>query len=166
MELNEIWLWYVNEHTVANAAARPSLEFRAWDTLERFFDLHPMITARYDAINTTRYSMEFDNVADGALAQMAMSDSFAGWEELPAGGWRVISERLLYSEVVLGVMAAKEQGTVIDRLPLGLTKERQAKALLLKYLLGHGRTIDRKVLPTRPDGSLPEFPAAQTLRRQ
>lgn len=166
MEMDEAWIWYVGQHVPKGALTRPPTEFIALQTLESFFDLHPMFTMRWDAINATPYSTEFDEIVDGALAQMAMADHFDGWEELPAGAWRVLAERLLYSEAVLAAMWAKEPETVIDRLPAGLSPERQSKALLLKYLLGSGRTIDRQMLRAKPDGSLPSFPAMQTLRRQ
>jgi len=167
MEFNEVWLAYVNQRITEEMASRASLEFRAWGTLERFFEFHPMLTARWNAIAATSFNTDFDEIADRALVQVAATDSFASWDEhLPAGGWRVISDRLLYSQIVLCVMATKEPKAIMDGLPRGLTRDQENNALLLKYLLGHGRSIDRRVLPIRHDLSLGSFPRSQTLRRQ
>jgi hypothetical protein len=166
MELHEIWLWYVNEHISELDAKALPVKFTASGTMEKFFDLHPMFTARWDAITAVAFNEAFDDEADGALAECAISDSFAGWEALSAGGWRVLSDRLLYCELVLSVQWAREPETIIDRLPRGLSADRQTKALLLKYLLGHGRTIDRHVLPIKQTNTFPAVPATLTLRRQ
>jgi len=166
MELSEVWLQYVNDHLDPALAKKPPLEFTAWQTIERFFEIHPMLTARWDALAGTPFNAEFDEVADMALVQVAATDSFASWDNLVVGAWRVISDRLMYCEIVLGVTAAREPKGVMARLPQGLERNRQTKALLLKYLLGHGRTIDRRVLPIEHKRSPQAFPATQTLRKQ
>ena len=166
MELNEVWLAYVNARIEAESAGLAPVEFTAWSALERFFEFHPMFTARWDAITATPFNADFDEIADRALIHVAATDSFSEWDRLPAGGWRVISDRLMYSSVVLTVMAAKHPDSITDRLPQGLKPEEESKALLLKYLLGHGRSIDRHVLPLKHDRWFGSFPGAQTQRKQ
>ena len=82
MELSEIWLAYVNEHTVADAGKFPPVEITASQTLERLFELHPIFTSRWDAIMSVKYTDAFDEEANNALAHLAMTDSFAAWDEL------------------------------------------------------------------------------------
>jgi hypothetical protein len=165
MQRNEVWLAYVNDRIKPKHVDRPPVELRAWQTLALFFDLHRLFTERWDAISATPYSVEFDDEADLALLQLAATDKMSGWEQLSAGAWRVLAERLLYCEVVLAAMGAQEPEAIMDRLPQGLKAGQQAHALLLKYLLGHGRTIDRQVLPLRQDERLPTFPSSQSLRK-
>ena len=163
MELKDIWMWYC-EQRLGAAELPPPIPVSPWQAMELFWDMHPMFTARYDAIKAVPYSPAFDEEADGALAQMAITDSFDGWEGLSSGAWRVMSERLQYTEVV--ILANEVQGSeVIAHLPLGLDRRSRVRALLLMFLLGGGRTIDRRLLPARPDGSLPAFPSTQTLKR-
>lgn len=166
MELKEVWLAYVNDRISAANAVLAPVEFTAEASMRRFFDLHPMFSARWAAINATPFNSDFDESADMALVQLAAKDSFDDWDRLPAGIWRVIGDRLMYSQIVLAVMMFKEPDRIIDRLPQGLTQQEQSKALLLKYLLGHGRSIDRHILPITHDLSLGSFPGAQTLRKQ
>jgi hypothetical protein len=96
---------------------------------------------------------------------MAEEDSFAPWDALPAGAWRVLFERFAYCSTVVAVNLAAGRAS-IDRVPAGLSSQAQARALLLRYLLGPGRTIDRKVLPLSAPGTAPPFPASTPIRRQ
>jgi len=165
MSLDEIWLAYVNSHMDENAATTDAVEFRASQTLELFFDTHSLFSKRWGAIQATAFNAEFDGLADDALARVSMDDSFASWEQLPAGVWRVISDRLMYCEICLSVVMAQDD-RVTDHLPQGLRKDQQLKALLLKYLLGHGRTIDRHVLPEQVCEQSSTFPSQLPLRPQ
>jgi len=166
MELNEIWLTYVNEHMAADAGKIPPIELTASQTLERLFDFHPMLSARWDTIMSVKYNDAFDEEADNALAHLAMTDSFAAWDQLSVGAWRVLVERLQYCEVVLGANMAAVPKAVTDRLPLGLTRDQEARALLLHYLLGHGRTIDRQILPVKERRNFASLSPNHVLRRQ
>lgn len=164
MKLSEIWLWYCEQHIPA--VATPGTEGLSPEkVLEDFWTFHPLFTGRTGVISATPYSTDFDDAADDALAQMALEDSFASWEGISAGTWRVLQERFVYcSTVVAANMAAGKE--VIDHLPSGLPPKARARALLLRYLLGHGRTIDRRLLPKAPIGSAPQFPASAPIRRQ
>ncbi|MBB4953994.1 hypothetical protein H4S14_002056 [Agrobacterium vitis] len=164
MELSEIWLWYCGERFPNEEELPPPEPISPFGALELLFDLHPMFTARYDAIKLTPYNTAFDGEADGALAHMARFDSFDAWNTMTAGAWRVMNDRLAYAEAVLCVNEA-EGNPVIAHLPIGLDRQSQARALMLMYLLGGARTIDRRLLAARPDGSPPELPSQLPLQR-
>lgn len=166
MGLSDAWMAYCEEKLPEGSLEAPLTELVSpWRAIELFFDFMPMFTARHDAMSATRYDTVFDKEADGALAQLAVADTLSGWEELTAGAWRVLAERFTYAAVVC--MANEAAGEpVIASLPKGLDRQSQARALLLMFLLGGARTIDRRVLPAKLDGSLPEFPANTSLRRQ
>lgn len=164
MELSDVWIWYCEER-FPNEEDLPKPEpVTPRQALELFFDLHPMFTERNDAIKLVAYNTAFDGEADGALAHLARFDTFDGWNEMSAGAWRVISERLLYAETVAAANEAHGE-PVIAHLPVGLDRKSRARALLLMFLLGGARTIDRRLLPERPDGSLPPFPGTLPLRK-
>lgn len=165
MELNEIWLWYVNEHVEPKNVNKPAQEFRATDVLERLWDFHSFFSPRFDLIKATKYDEAFIENADGALANLAMKNSMDDWETLNAGTLRVLSERLLYTETVLAVMMVKEPETITDGLPQGLSQIVQSRALLLKYLLGHARKIDRRVFPKETFEQSKEFPGGKGLHK-
>ena len=158
MDLGEVWMEYCFE-AIGRPAKAPALRPLApMEVVERLFDFHPLFTARPDIINAAPYSTVFDEDADAALLALARDDDLASWETLSAGGWRVLLERLIYSEVV--VIANQVAGTlVIARLPPGLTRQQEARTLLLQFLLGGGRTIDRRLLPAQAPGRAPAFPA-------
>jgi hypothetical protein len=166
MDLSKLWLWYCEQHlSAADLAAQRTRALSPDEVMECFWTFHPLFTGRMDAIKATPYSTDFDDSADEALGMMAMEDSFALWDALPAGTWRVLYERFSYCSVV--VAANMAAGTVsIDRVPAGLSSQATARALLLRYLLGHGRTIDRKVLPPSAPGTAPSYPVSATIRRQ
>ncbi len=165
MELSGVWLWYCEQHLSPDAlAAQRTVALSPDDVMEAFFTFHPLFSGRLDAIRATPYSTDFDESADEALAQMAMSDSFESWEELTAGTWRVLYERFLYCSVVVAANMAAGR-TSMDRIPLGLSSQAAPRALLLRYLLGHGRNIDRQVLPQSSPGTAPPFPVSATIRR-
>ena len=166
MDLSKVWQWYCEQHlSPRDLAALRVLPLAPDAVLAGFWAFQPLFTGRMDAIKAVPYSTDFDDSADEALVSMAMTDSFEGWDAINAGTWRVLHERFLYcSTVVAANMAA---GTaVIDRVPAGLSLEATSRALLLKYLLGHGRTIDRKVLPLSGPGTVLQFPGAGPIRRQ
>ncbi|NNV23918.1 hypothetical protein EHE22_26580 [Ochrobactrum pseudogrignonense] len=164
MKLSEIWMWYCAERFPSETELPAMEPVSPWDAVELFFDLHPLFTARYDAIKLVPYDTAFDDEVDGALAHMARFDTFDGWDKMSAGAWRVMSERLSYAEaVVLANEAHKEPA--IAHLPIGLDRQSRARALLLMFLLGGARSIDRRLLPKQPDGSLPSFPATLLLQK-
>ena len=164
MELSEIWIAYCEERFPQGAAFPQPEPVSPTMAAELFFDLHPLFRARMDGFTNVPYNTAFDDEADGALAHMARFDTFERWGELSAGAWRVLYERFVYAQaVVLANEAAKEP--VIGHLPVGLDRDAQSKALLLKFLLGGARTIDRELLPPTADGSLPTLPAGTPLRK-
>ncbi len=165
MKLSEVWLAYCETRFPNEASLPPPEPLAPWDAIELFFDLHPMFTAQYDIINSVPFDTSFDEEADGALCQLAMVDSFDGWDAMSAGAWRVMSERLLWSQTVLAVNAARET-EVIAHLPIGLDRQSKARALMLMYLFGGGRSIDSRMLRERPDGRFPGFPADRPIRKQ
>ncbi len=165
MELDEIWLWYCEHRLGKELENIPPETFSPDDVLERLWVFLPMFTGRHDAIEATKYSKRFDGEADGALSYLATENETDGWDKMSAGAWRVLQERLTYCLIV--ICANKyEKVDVIDRLPAGLDRKEQSNALLLKYLLGHGRTVDRKVLPVSKPGTAPAFPPDMKLRKQ
>lgn len=166
MDLSKLWIWYCEQHlSAADLAAQRTHALSPDEVMEFFSTFHPLFTGRMDAIAATPYSTDFDEISDQALGAMAMSDSFDLWDAMPAGAWRVLYERFLYCSVV--VAANMAAGTdVIDRVPSGLSSQATARALLLRYLLGHGRTIDRKLLPLSAPGTAPPYPVSATIRRQ
>lgn len=165
MELEDIWLWYC-EQRLGQPKERPDIEaLEASEVLELLWTLHPLFTARSEAIAATPFSDAFNDEADGALAQMAIANSFKGWDRISAGAWRVLYERLVFCETVIILNQAQGDGFT-TRLPAGLDQEDQMRALLLKLLLGEGRSIDRRLLARSPRGRAPSFPASTSLRRQ
>ncbi|MDC7682188.1 hypothetical protein PQU92_02805 [Asticcacaulis sp. BYS171W] len=165
VDLHQIWLGYVNEHMAVGAELSPSLEFTAFDVLERFFELHPLFSPRWEAIMSVVYSDAFDEDADAALITAAKVGSFDNWASLSAGVWRNLTERLLYCEVVIYSAAAADPFEITDRLPIGLSHEQQSMSLFLKYFLGHGRSIDRRVLPFKRRRSISFLSPSQSLQR-
>lgn len=165
MELENVWLWYCAER-LGQPTEQPAMEpLGPAEVLDLFWTFHAVFRPRHDAIAATPYSEAFDEEADGALAQLAIADSFAGWEAMSAGAWRVLYERFAYSCTV--AMANEVEGTeVIASLPVGLDDRSRARALLLRFLLGGGRSIDRRLLARSKPGALPPFPASTPLRRQ
>jgi hypothetical protein len=163
--MSDVWLWYCEQHLSPEAlAAQRTDALSPQQVMEEFFTFLPLFTGRMDVIKATLYSTDFDEAADEALIQMATEDSFAAWDALPAGVWRVLHERLTYCSVVIAVNMAK--GTpIIDRVPSGLPPQARARALLLRYLLGEGRNIDRQMLPLSAPGTAPPFPASTPIRR-
>jgi hypothetical protein len=165
MDLSDVWVWYCGERLGDRIKGARPVPYSPATALELLWEFFPMFTARAGAIAATPYDTAFDGDADLALTHLAQTDNFAAWDRLSAGAWRVLQERLVYSGVV--VMLQKAEGAeVIGGLPEGLDRQSRARALLLRFLLGEARTIDRRVLPARPDGSLPTFPADTKLRRQ
>jgi hypothetical protein len=162
MELSDVWKWYCEQHMPMGArlALEPVSPTQAH---ELFFAMNGLFSARSDVLKSVPYDTAFDTEADDALLAMAMEDGFATWTSITAGAWRVLYERFLFCSLVL-VANIKAGTQVTDRLPSGLGPEHRAKALLLRYLLGHGRAIDRRVLPLSAPGTLPPFPASKPLR--
>jgi hypothetical protein len=165
MELRDVWYWYCQQRFPEEKELPPPQPVSPWEGLELLFDLHPMFTARSDIVSSVEYDTVFDDEVDGALCKLAVVDDFGSWDEMTAGGWRVMSERLLWSETVIAANAASDVD-VIAHLPAGLNRQSSARALMLMYLLGGGRTIDPRVLDKRRDGTFPGFPADRPIRRQ
>lgn len=157
MDLGKVWMEYCFE-AIGRPPKPPALRpLTPWEVVERLFDFHPLFAPRHEEISATPYSTAFDDAADAALLTLARDDDLSSWEALSAGAWRVLMERLVYSEVV--AIANVLAGTpVIARLPPGLTRQQEGRALLLQFLLGGGRSIDRKLLPTPAPGAAPAFP--------
>ena len=112
-----------------------------------------MFHARFDAINATPYDTAFDERADNMLMHLGSNDDFTDWDQGGDGAFRVLFERLMLTEVVMAAILVKKT-PVITRIPLGMSEHQQAVALLLMYLLGPSRVIDRAILPARPPGHL------------
>ncbi|KIC38129.1 hypothetical protein RA27_20370 [Ruegeria sp. ANG-R] len=165
MQLSEVWMSYCADRFPEEKELPPPMPVDPWEALELLFELHPMFTARYDAIKSAPFDRIHDEETDGALCQLAMTDSFAGWDGLSAGGWRVMIERLIWSETVIAANAA-QNNPVIAHLPEGLDRMSSAKALLLMYLLGGGRDVDTRTLDARPRGTFPSLPAQRPIRKQ
>lgn len=164
MELKDIWWWYC-EQRFPDIDMPPPKPISPHDALSLLFDLFPMFTARSDIIDATRYNTSYDAEADAALAYLAQHNSFAAWDQMSAGAWRIINERLIYTAVVFAANEAA-RNPVIAHHPIGLDRQSSARALMLEFLLGGARIIDRKLLREKPDGSLPEFPASTIVRPQ
>jgi hypothetical protein len=166
MDLSGVWLWYCEQHlSPAAIAAQRTEALSAEQVMEHFWTFHPLFSGRLDAIRATPYSTDFDDGADEALAQLAIEDSFAGWDALSAGVWRVLHERFMFCSVVVAANMLEGAATM-ERIPAGLSSQAAARALLLRWLLGHGRTIDRKVLPPSAPGTVLPFPVSTPIRRQ
>ena len=163
--MNQILISYCEERLGELADPTAVVNFSPDKVLERLWVFLPMFTARNDAIKATVYSEAFDDEADDALARLAKDNGTASWDEMSAGAWRVMQERLAYCLVVINKSKA-ENVEVMTYLPPGLDRTEQSNALLLMYLLGPARTIDRQLLPLSPPGCPPSFPADTKLRKQ
>ena len=164
MELSEIWLWYCSERLGQPSRLPDPVALSPWDGLELFLTFHPMFLARIEAIAATPYLRRFDGEADEGLAQLARFDGFDAWDGMSAGAWRVLYERLAYAEVV--ALTNEAAGNpVIAHLPAGLDVQSRARALLLQFLLGGARSIDRRLLPRSPRGAAAPLPGSTSLRR-
>jgi hypothetical protein len=165
MDLGNIWTVYCEDRLgSAIETARP-VPVTPWRGIELTWTWHPMFVAKFDVLQDVPYSTAFDEEADIALMALAMRNSFDAMDGTSAGAWRVLYERLSYTQVVmLANEAAKKP--VISRLPEGLSETEQAIAIGLQFLLGGARTIDRRLLPKSKPGKLPPFPASTSLRRQ
>ncbi|MFO0729378.1 MAG: hypothetical protein U0361_00020, partial [Nitrospiraceae bacterium] len=120
---------------------------------------------RMDGFVNVAYDTAFDNEADNGLMLIAYDNGFDRVDAVvKAGGWRVLFERLAYSATAVALSLAAGEDD-ISILPLGLNNHERAIALGLAYLGGEGRTIDRRVLPLSPRGTLPGF-ASLSLRKQ
>lgn len=165
MELEDVWTWYCWQR-LGEPVERPQMEPLTPEAgLKLLWEFHPLFTPRMDAIRATAYSDAFDDQADAALAALARDNDLASWNELDAGTWRVLYERLAYSETVMVVNMLAGTPS-IGRLPRGLDDASRSRAVLLQFLLGGGRSIDRRLLPRSTAGSAPAFPAVSSLRQQ
>lgn len=161
MELSKAWIAYCEPKVAPDAEAEP---FSPDLVMERLWLFNPLFTARFDAITATDFSTVFDEEADGALMDLAWHDRIA-WDGLSVGAWRVLFDRHEYALIV--AMANKTAGVaVIAGLPRGLSEEEQSRALLLQFLLGGARTIDRRLLPKSRSGRVPPIPGTTLLRQQ
>jgi len=154
MQLDEVWILYCQEHAPGVSEA---MALTPGDQLALLFDHAPLFTPRMALLRATPYDPAFDLDADGALANLALSDSLAGFDVMPAGGWRVMLERYLFAAITIAAVMASGS-PIMMRFPAGLQRQHRARALLLRLLLGPARTIDRTVLPRSAPGTLPPFP--------
>lgn len=165
MELGKIWQWYYEQRLPEDAPLPSLMPVTPWQAIGHFFDAMPLFTGRIGAIRSTAYNTAFDDEADGALASLAINDSFAEWDMLSAGAWRVLYERLVYAMVVAA--ANEAQGNpVIARHPEGFDRQTRSRALLLEFLLGGARTIDPRLLEKHGREGLPDPAALRPIRKQ
>ena len=168
MDLRDVAQWYAERRlgrALSSRDAADAVRLTPWQTLEALWVFHPLFTPRWDAIEATPYSETFDAEADEALVLLAKVDSFDHWDGLSAGAWRVLFERLAFLEVV--ILANEAEGAkVFTGVPRALDQRSRSRMLLLTFLLGPARTIDRGVLPKSDPGKAPKFPSSMPLRRQ
>lgn len=165
MDREIVWLWYVSQKLGKEPSPHDVVPVSPWRAFELLFVFHPLFTPRMPAIAATAFSEEFDDEADTALFSLAAIDNVSEWEKLSSGAWRVLQERLVFVETVALTNAALNEPVFIT-LPRGLDETASSRTLLLRMLLGPGRTIDRRLLARSTPGTAPTFPAATTLRRQ
>ncbi len=60
-------------------------------------------------LTAVEYNDAFDDEADAMLLRLAATESAGDWDSANAGAWKVLSERLLYSETVLLLSATRDQ---------------------------------------------------------
>lgn len=168
MDLRDAAQWYAERRLgreLNGADSADAVKLTPWQTLELLWVFHPLFTPRWDGLQATSYSEAFDREADEALLRLAERDSLDHWEDLSAGAWRVLWERLAFLEVV--ILANEAAGTkVFTGVPRSLDNLSRSRMLLLTFLLGPARTIDRDVLPRSEPGTAPRFPSSTPLRRQ
>lgn len=163
MELNEVWLWYSRSQLPDTITTIEPQALSPDDVMALFWTFHPLFAGMSDVIKSVPYSTDFDEEADLALVDLAADDAFDAWPEMSAGAWRVMYERFVFCSTV--VAANMVAGTrVIDQIPQGLSETAKARTLLLRYLLGHGRKIDRHILPLSRQGAAPHLPASRPIR--
>lgn len=164
MELSEVWIWYASERLGPRARTAEPRPISPWKGVELMFGWHPVLQPYADFAKAVSYDTSFDEEADNALCGLARSDSFATWNRLTAGAWRVLWERLAYAEAVM--LANEVAGErVITHLPRGLDWQSRSRALGLQFLLGGAKTIDRRLLASTAPGALPTLPASTSSRR-
>ena len=163
MRLDHVWSMYAVE--CLGDPSAPPVALSPMETLGLLFDWHPHFTPRMPAIEMVRHNAAFDEEADGALCALATNGDFETWEQISAGAWRVLSNRLIYAETVC--LLNERNGTVVmTRLPKGLTPQQQSITAGLQFLLGGARSIEPRLLAKwrrEPPGLLP---ASTLLRRQ
>jgi hypothetical protein len=158
-------MWYCIEKHGGDPDVSRAERVADTETLKAFEPVFALMAQRFDVIRATPYSEDFDEEADGALAALAITDSFESWEDITAGAWRVLLDRM--RQAIIVIEAAGMSGEpVIDTLPRGLPREARRQALVLKWLLVHSRSIDRKLLPLSEPPALPSFPPTTPIRRQ
>ncbi len=167
MDLKDVAQWYA-ERRLGRALgpddAAEAVRLSPQHALEMLFAFHPLFTPRWDALEATPYSDAFDTEADEALLKLAELDNLDHWDGLSAGAWRVLWERLAFLEVV--IIANMVAGTrVLTGVPRSLDERSRSRMLLLTFVLGPARTIDRGVLPRSEPGTALRFPSSTALRR-
>jgi hypothetical protein len=163
--LADIPFWYCIEKHGADPDVTRAERVPDTETLTAFEPVFALMAQRFDVIRATPYSEDFEEEADGALAALAITDSLDSWEDITAGAWRVLCDRL--RQAIILITAARMNGApVIDTLPRGLPREFWGRALVLQWLLIHSRSIDRQVLPLSEPPALPSFPPTTPIRRQ
>ena len=165
LELRDARLLYC-EQKFPNAVAMPAPQsFDPEQTAMLLYESAFLFTARQASIKATPFDPVFDDEADGALIWLARFDNFDLWDQMSAGGWRVMYERFTYAITVAGANAVA--GTsVMTRLPVGLDRQSQARAALLQFLLGGARNIDPRLLAKHRDQGLPSAESFRPIRRQ
>lgn len=165
MELKDVWIAYCEDRLGAAAETAVPLRLSPDDGMRLLFDWGQLFTARMEALGAVSYDIAFDAEADSALCMLARDDSFAAFDAMSAGAWRVMYERWSWAMVVM--MTNKMEDTpVIGGLPSGLADNQRTRAFGLQFLLGGARTIDPRLLEkARRTGSL-RIPGSLSLRRQ
>jgi hypothetical protein len=97
------------------------------------------LRARILAATDLSAGSAFEGDADMALARLAESGDFGVWEDLNAGTWAVLSDRLMWSATVLALAMGSEDGIKM-MLPRGAPEDVRQLATLLWLLGGPGRT--------------------------
>lgn len=95
----------------------PPQRLSGMEVIAALWPLNDVFRPRMTRIKTLRYRERFEAEADEAIVQAAFSGSFASWDMLTAGAWRVLMERHVQS---LMVAAANEvRGNPLMTVPTG-----------------------------------------------
>ena len=134
MKLEDVWQWYVEQklgRLPDPSLARPVSPQEGQKLLWLW---HEHFTPHMAMIAKTPHDSAFDTEADGALCLLAKDDSFAGWQALSPGAWRVLHDRLVATQTVFAANVAGHNH-VIAHLPPGLGEAEASRTLGLMFFL-------------------------------